>query len=327
MSIYYLMILGCLGGAGVVLALIGWLFLQASTSAEQDRVKLVSDGVAVEAEIVNLRRTTLSMNLSHIYHVSHYITFKYTVTGPEGTKTAYTREKEIYADDYHALKVGDHIGLRVLPDDPETLIIVSGARAVITASSMKFSGTAMIVLGGVLVLIGVGLCIGITNTEHHQDATATAYTIRESATPEPLQETATVEAAQGATATVQTEQTITGQISQALASHLPEWRQVSDQAVHRIRPPETDLGLNELEIDYGYCGAGHFYAYVWLKASVFRLQSGVTSILEGYGYVDGSTPADCHPQELYEVGAHPVQDHWFLAVGQMDVDMTATATP
>jgi hypothetical protein len=249
------------------------------------------------------------------------------VTGPDGTQTVYTREKEIYADDYHALKVGDHIGLRVLPDQPETLIIETGARAVITARSMQFSGTAMIVLGGVLVLIGIGLCIGITNTEHHKDATATAYTIRESATPDPLQETATVEAAQEATATVQAEQAITGQISQALAARLPEWKQIPDQAMHRIRPPATGLGLNELEIDYGYCGAGHFYAYVWLKASVFRLQSGVTSILEGYGYVDGSTPADCHPQELYEVGAHPVQDHWFLAVGQMDVDMMATATP
>ncbi len=145
----------------------------------------------------------------------------------------------------------------------------------------------------------MGLSAAVTHTESQKAATATAYIVQLSATPDESQKTAT---AQAATATMQADAAAVAQIRQALSGRIPDWKKVTDRTMHRVLPPETDLHLGELEIDYGYCEREYFYTYVWLEVTDrLRFDSELDTFFDGYGYVEELEPADCYPKELSQV--------------------------
>ncbi len=316
------MILGCLGGVGLVLAFLGYANLRGSGAAKQDEIALAARGISTEAEILNQNWRRIWTR--RLYSVSYFITFRYTVTAPDDTKKDYTCTKEIRAADYRRLRIGDHIGIRYLPERPETSSIESGAQAVISAATIRLLGVAMLAAGGGLVVFGMWFSGQITQTVTQKAATSTAYALRASETPDPLQITSTAQFAQNATSTVQAEKSTTDKLGQAIAARLPEWKKVSDQVVHRVLPPDTGLNMNEAEIDYGYCSPGHFYVYVWLDSQVFNLKASTWTVMGGYAYVENSTPGDCRPVDLLEPGFHQVQGNWFAAATHTIVAETPT---
>src|SRR5262249_42493964 len=128
--------------------------------------------------------------------------------------------------------------------------------------SLQWNGIAILGVGGMLIVFGIFLFIGATNADNQKSATATAYTMRLSATPNTSETTATAVAG---TATATFNLAMITEIQAALVDRIPAWKQVKDHVMHVVPSSEANLGFNVLNIDYGYCDKDLFYAYIWTK--------------------------------------------------------------
>ena len=307
-----LLILVVTGGMAILLIWFGRLWSRISTAEKQTDADLAARGVSAQAEVVNHRSSIGKTS-------SYYITYQYTVQTPGGTPSTYTSEDAIRGSDYRDLNLGDQITVRYLPDDPKTVRIVSGARPANTAQSYLVSGIILICTGVGLAIFGIILFIAGVNSTNRKAAQATAYTLQLSATPNERQKTATV---QVAGATQQADLAIVNQLRDALAPRMAEWRKVTDHATHRVLPPETDLNLDEVEIDYGYCNSDHFYTYVWLQQERTNLGYEIFVTLRGYGFVEESQPQSCYPKEFGQVwlrDAGNLGHNWYTVNGAIDL--------
>lgn len=97
----------------------------------------------------------------------------------------------------------------------------------------------------------------------------------------------------------------------ALDSRIPEWKKISDGAVHRVSA--SDAGFkpdsNTKEVNYGYCTGDYFYIYVIEESrpSGFTLADS-----EGYAYTPGSYPTACLPPNWNLVKVEEAAPDWYF---------------
>jgi len=300
-----LIILGLfVGGVGLFCIWYGWMFIRASNASRQTDATLAKEGVKVEAEIINQRWASRYRSAPY-----YFITYTYSYQDQ-----AFREERAIHSADYHRLKVGDHIAVLLLPSNPKTHIIISGAVETFNTDQMRLSGGIIVGVGMFVCLLGAAMPF-IPTGEAQRSATSTAYLLQLSATPNVAEKTATVVAA---TATAQTDQTTVAAIKAGLTSRLGDLKEAADTTMKRLRGAETGLGLGEIEIDYGLCPKDQFYVYIWLRITD-RLKIGneLDTYFDGYGYVEGANPADCYPKELAQV--------WLRASGSLGGDWYAVS--
>ncbi len=304
-----------LAGVGAFMIWFGRLFLSGASSVQQFEQKIMTEGVETDAEIVNNRVSTGSRGASY-----YFITYQYTAKMPDGQPQKLTSEDAVSHADYERLTLGSHITVRYLPGDPKSVRPGDGIRETFSSNTLRWSGWILAVLGIGLVIFGFVLFGVFTVKDNQTAAASTATTIRESATPNMAEIAATK---QSATATMQYNQTTAAAVRDKVQPRLAGWKKVTDKVMHRVLPPETDLGLREVEIDYGYCANGAFYMYAWTRITD-RLNLGyeIDTFLEGFGYVEGSTPPDCYPKELAQVwlrDAGTLGDNWYAINGATEV--------
>jgi len=323
MVLIYIIILVVVCGAGAFMAFFGYAWTKGAQATEQLSEKINAQGVNADAEIVN-HQEKVSQGARY-YRVYYYLTYKYTVPAQGGSpEQILTSESQVSSDDYRSLKLGDPLTVRYLPDDPKQVRILSGAHPVDYGSNTsQIAGIVAAVAGVVVIIAGIGIVIWSIGNDNQKAAAATAVSIQESQTPNFVRETATAVAA---TATNQADTAILAKIQTALTPRITDWRKVTDKVMHRVLPPETGLNMDELEIDYGYCEANHFYVYAWTTLTDrANLGYEIDNFFDGYGYVDGSTPPDCYPKELSQVwnrDGGSLGNGWFAVSGALDIKTT-----
>jgi hypothetical protein len=297
--------------AGAFLVWFGQIWVKVAGYQKQLDAQLDQQGVDTDAEIVNNRFETSSRGRSN-----YYVSYQFMVQQPDDQPRKFTNEYAVSSADYQWLKLGDQIQVRYLPTDPKTSRPGSGIRGAYTSRTTRLNGLMCIFTGVALIIFGIILSAGQAIAESNSAASATAYLLRLSATPNPAQKTATV---QSATATAQIDRSAVTTIRAALAPRLADWKKVDDRMMHRVLPPETDLNLGEVEIDYGYCANGSFYLYVWLRRTGrLDLKYEINTFFDGYGYVEGSTPPKCYPSELSQVwlrNGGALEGDWYAVSG------------
>jgi Protein of unknown function (DUF3592) len=306
-----LVILLVLGGVGAFLIWYGRLWVKVADLKKQVDQQLDQQGVDTDAEIVNNRYAAGGRGPTY-----YFLSYQYTVKDPDGQAKKFTNEEAVSSADYHRLKLGDPIKVRYLPDNPNVSRLGSGVHAAFNSPMMQLSGNVCVYIGVALAIFGVILAVGQTVSDNNRAASATAYMIQLRATPNTAQKTATV---QIASATAQSDRITVNNIRNGLASRLADWKTVDDRVMHRVLPPETDLNLKEVEIDYGYCANGAFYLYVWTRIDYrLDLKYEIDTFFDGYGYVEGSTPPNCYPREFSQVwlrNGGALGDDWYAVSG------------
>jgi Protein of unknown function (DUF3592) len=309
----YLILLAVTVGIGAFMIWFGRMFMRVSAAAKQVNADLDARGVNAQAQIVNHRDVIGKTS-------SYYITYQYAATAADGTAQTLTNEEAIKSDDYRALNLGDQVTVRYLPDQPKTVRIESGAQETYTPTTWLVSAWVLIVLGALLAVFGAVLVFGAINSDNQKAAQATATAVARASTPNAVQKTATVQVAE---ATRQADVAMSAKLRLALAARIADWKSVGDRDIHRVLPPETDLGLDEIEIDYGYCDSGHFYTYVWFHFDRTNLVNEIFTSFDGYGYVeDDALPAKCYPKEYSSVWSRnsgSLGKSWYAVSGATNV--------
>jgi hypothetical protein len=305
-----------MAAAGVFLIWFGRLYQKVGSYQKERDQQLDSEGIDTDAEITE--KIYSPKNLISYY----YLRYQYTATLPDGQSQQLTTTEPVSSGDYNRLKAGDHVTVRYMPGAPTIVRLGSGVRASSSAGMIRFSFIILMAIGVALILGGIAVFITATISDNERAAQSTAQTLRRSATPNVAEKTATVQAA---AATAGTDQAMAAQIRSGLASRIPEWKKVNDRVMHRLRPPDTGL-RNIVEIDYGYCDQGSFYVYAWTQVT-YRLDMGkyVENFVDGYGYVEGSTPPNCYPKELAQVwlrNSGSLGNDWYAVSGAIDVYKT-----
>ncbi len=100
------------------------------------------------------------------------------------------------------------------------------------------------------------------------------------------------------------------EMNHALGSRIPEWKMVTDQAVHRVSGSDAGFAAdsNTKEVDYGYCKTGTFYVYILEETR----PGGGFADTEGYAYVQGDDPRSCHPVDWYVVKQDYAASNWYF---------------
>jgi hypothetical protein len=311
-----------LAAAGGFLVWFGKLWLKAAQFAQDFEQQLTLEGIETQAEVMDTRMVAGSKS------AAYYLTLKYRATMPDGKPQNFTSEVSVSHGDHVRFTPGDEVTIRYLPSNPKSMRLGAEIQQPFNVSSIRLSGQIVVAIGVVTMLMGVVVFISSTANDNAKAAAATATTLQRSATPNTLQKTATV---RGATATAQTDQAAVSKIQVALASRIPNWKQVTDRAIHWIPFGETNLNMGEIEIDYGYCANGAFYVYVWLRITD-RLNLGYeyNTFFAGYGYVEGSTPPNCYPKELAQVwlrNSGSLGNDWYAVSGATVVKLPLATKP
>ncbi len=119
------------------------------------------------------------------------------------------------------------------------------------------------------------------------------------------------------------------QMHAALDPRIPEWRTVTDRAIHHMSASDAGFGKedNTKEVVYGYCADQKFYVYV-LESST---PGGYLADTEGYAYVPDSYSArDCHPGGWTVYSEDRAESDWyFVTISTTQATRAAgwTATP
>ena len=153
---------GTIGAIGLLAVIIfcGWgmLSLQSVKTEQELRDKLAYHGIRAAAEIVS-QRTAGGRGSA-----SHYVTYRYEVPTPDGSKTLLTREAEVSLGNYFALPVGTQIDTHYLPDDPKVSRFRGSLQEADSPSGLRASGYRAIAVG-----IGIGIffaLVTITVLQH-----------------------------------------------------------------------------------------------------------------------------------------------------------------
>lgn len=246
---------------------------------------LQTGGLTTNATVISKRSETRTVHGKGGQRTSryYYITYQYTTSS-----ATYTHEESVGFSQYDALKEGNTLPVTYLPADPTIVLqpkdvtdtLIPRLETLLVGSA--FAAAALTALiGGLLIAHYSNLA---TANVQLVNATATAVFTAQKARFLPIQ--------------------------QLIEPKLADWQQ--DKAITAHRLSAADLGLPAstgiIEVDYGYCAAQDFYAFVWLSRTI---QSNETELSGFANYHTINMPAYlCHPEHWITYDDNDLGDGW-----------------